>query len=285
MSFGTGQYGALGHGFSAGKQLPDALRPRYIQALAGIRCVCVSAGELHSAVVTSDGDVYTWGDGFCGQLGHGDKSPQTSPVQVNKGGLDDECVSHISCGARHTLAVTEDGEVFSWGFGHFGVLGRAYTPFDYEPEAALMAMGVEEEDGNIDEGQERHDAPAAQNRGQQQQQESAAWDFDNLMAHLNMIKNLSLADSSDQCIPRLIDSLEGIKIIGASAGHRHTLLLDEYGGMYSCGAGITGCLGLGDNCSHSYPMRIKYFDDGNIKIMQMSAGVDMSMAVNTSGKV
>ena len=70
LSFGTGQYGALGHGFSGGKQLPDVLRPRYIDALANVRCVCVSAGELHSAAVTSDGDVYTWGDGFCGQLGH-----------------------------------------------------------------------------------------------------------------------------------------------------------------------------------------------------------------------
>jgi alpha-tubulin suppressor-like RCC1 family protein len=94
-----------------------------------------------------------------------------------------------------------------------------------------------------------------------------------------------LEDSSDQCIPKLIDSLEGIKIVGASAGHRHTLLLDEGGGMYSCGAGITGCLGLGDNSSQMYPMRMKCFDDDNIKIMQMSAGVDMSMAVTTSGKV
>lgn len=68
LSFGTGQYGALGHGYSSGKQLPDSLRPQYIEALSGIRCIAVAAGELHSAVVTSDGDVYTWGDGFCGML-------------------------------------------------------------------------------------------------------------------------------------------------------------------------------------------------------------------------
>jgi hypothetical protein len=61
LSFGTGQYGALGHGFSGGKQLPDFLRPKFIEALAGVRCVCVSAGEIHSAAVSADGDVYTWG--------------------------------------------------------------------------------------------------------------------------------------------------------------------------------------------------------------------------------
>ena len=89
LSFGTGQYGALGHGYSGGKQLPDILRPTYIEgkfslvnvcrchqkslfsnicmnyihkpiALSGIRCVCIAAGELHSAAVTVDGDLYTW---------------------------------------------------------------------------------------------------------------------------------------------------------------------------------------------------------------------------------
>lgn len=63
LSFGTGQYGALGHGYSGGKQLPDVLRPQYIEALSGVRCIGISAGELHSAAVSVDGDVYTWGDG------------------------------------------------------------------------------------------------------------------------------------------------------------------------------------------------------------------------------
>lgn len=286
MSFGTGQYGSLGHGFSPGKQLPDVLRPRYVEALNGIRCVCVSAGELHSAAVTADGDVYTWGDGFCGQLGHGDKTPQPAPVQVTKGDLEDECISHVSCGARHTIAVTEEGQVFSWGLGHFGVLGRSYTRFDHEPEVALVGMGDEAEDtAAAARLQERGHQPQAPENGGAAPQGSAAWDFEALMAELDRIANLKLADSSDQCIPKIIDSLESIKIVGASAGHRHTLLLDEHGQMYSCGSGITGCLGLGDNSNQMYPMKIKQFDLLNIKIMQMSAGVDLSMAVSTTGVV
>jgi len=42
LSFGTAQYGALGHGFDAGKQLSDCLRPRYIDALKDTKCICVS---------------------------------------------------------------------------------------------------------------------------------------------------------------------------------------------------------------------------------------------------
>ena len=55
-------FGLSGHGYSAAKQLPDILRPQYIEALSHKKCICVSAGELHSAAVTSDGDVYTWGE-------------------------------------------------------------------------------------------------------------------------------------------------------------------------------------------------------------------------------
>eukprot|EP00934_Nitzschia_sp_Nitz4_P001929 Nitzschia sp. Nitz4//scaffold37_size175936//167054//169102//NITZ4_002070-RA/size175936-processed-gene-0.205-mRNA-1//1//CDS//3329549860//1929//frame0 len=284
LSFGTGQYGQLGHGFSGGKQLPDILRPKYIDALAGTRITCVSAGEIHSAAVSVDGDVYTWGDGFCGQLGHADKRPQVTPVQVEKGGLEDECVSHVSCGARHTLAVTEDGEVFSWGLGHFGVLGRSFTPYDHDSAAALAGIGGEEDEGMEPLPVEPPEgAPVEANPPREL---GNAYNFDNLMAQLDMIANLSLTDSSDQCIPKQIDSLQGVNIIGASAGHRHTLLLDNQGSLYSCGAGISGCLGHEDNQGTCfYPMKLTYLERNNVKIMQMSAGVDMSMAISTTGDV
>jgi hypothetical protein len=226
LSFGTGHSGALGFGYDRAKQLPDVLRPQYLDSLAGVRMVCVAAGELHSATVSQDGDVYTWGDGFCGQVGHGDKRPQLTPRQVTTGGLDDEVVSSISCGSRHTLAVTEDGLVFSWGLGHFGVLGRSYTPFDYDADAAVEnLMGGEggnavvnvmgggggdggdggDGDGEPDlgevvrsliaqEAQEAH--PLANDRAAQLADQDYAAE---LRAHLDLIANVSLNDSSDQC--------------------------------------------------------------------------------------
>merc|ERR1712194_212372 len=57
------------------------------------------------------------------------------------------------------------------------------------------------------------------------------------------------------------------------------------GYLYSCGAGITGCLGHGDYQSLMVPKRIESFDNGKVKIMQMSSGVDMSMAVSAVGDV
>ncbi len=278
LSFGTGQYGALGHGYNAGKQLPDALRPQYIQALQHLTCICVSAGELHSAVVTSDGDVYTWGDGFCGQLGHGDKRPRPLPKQVTSGGLEYESVESVSCGSRHTLAVTDEGECWSWGLGHFGVLGRSFTPFDYDADTAIESfqqvavpapaqpVNMEVIPANAEEQeqqQEQQALPAGvasseadrhaaimeaaaeyvretqaaaafgnhednneydreqQERNQVPEAAAALISHITNLASLDSITNLSLDDSSDQCVPKVIDSLQGIRIIGASAGHRH----------------------------------------------------------------
>ena len=55
LSFGCASHGQLGHGFSAKGVLHDEFRPKYIEALAEERIVCVSAGELHSAAVNADG--------------------------------------------------------------------------------------------------------------------------------------------------------------------------------------------------------------------------------------
>ena len=42
----------------------------------------VSCGPYHSAAVTSSGALFTWGDGLCGKLGHGDQQSISEPRQV-----------------------------------------------------------------------------------------------------------------------------------------------------------------------------------------------------------
>jgi len=276
LSFGMAQYGQLGHGYSAGKQLCDVLHPQYIDALSDYRCTCVSAGELHNAVVTDDGDVYTWGDGFCGQLGLGDKRPQMLPRQVVLGGLEEECVASVSCGARHTLCVTEDGEVFSFGLGYFGVLGRSYTPFEYDSDVAIE--GLVDDNGNLQQQQPRPDEVVVQ-------EEAILPNTDTISAAMHAL-GVTLDDGSDQCYPKLIDSLQGVAhIIGSSAGHRHTMLLDKCGGLYTFGSGLGGALGHGDCIKQEFPLKVQEFANQGIIIRQMSAGVDISMAVSTSGNV
>ena len=59
------------------------LRPRKVEAFAGRRVVAVSAGAHHSLALTADSAVFTWGEGECSCLGHGeDLSNQLLPKKV-----------------------------------------------------------------------------------------------------------------------------------------------------------------------------------------------------------
>lgn len=54
----------MGHG-----DLETEEKPRQVEVLSGLEVLFISAGSWHNAVVTSTGDLYTWGWGSDGQLG------------------------------------------------------------------------------------------------------------------------------------------------------------------------------------------------------------------------
>lgn len=58
-------------------------KPKLVETLKSIFVVDVSAGSSHSAAITSDGDLYTWGLGEYGRLGHGDVNTVTKPKHVS----------------------------------------------------------------------------------------------------------------------------------------------------------------------------------------------------------
>jgi hypothetical protein len=69
--------------------------------------------------------VYAWGENDCGQIGierRDQNECQSIPIKVN--GFNDEKVVMISCGYWHSMALTESGRVFSWGFNQCKQLGH-----------------------------------------------------------------------------------------------------------------------------------------------------------------
>ena len=109
--------GQLGHGNREGQLLP-----KKIEALAGQRVVAMLAGAMHSLAVTADGTVWSWGNGSYGQLGHGDQQNQLLPKKIET--LAGQRVVAVSAGGCHSLALTADGAVWSWGNGGAGSLGH-----------------------------------------------------------------------------------------------------------------------------------------------------------------
>jgi hypothetical protein len=68
---------SAGHGDNGWKYLP-----RWTQSLAGHTVTCVTCGSYHTAAVTNRGDLYTWGGGMYGKLGHGKGAGCFTPKRV-----------------------------------------------------------------------------------------------------------------------------------------------------------------------------------------------------------
>ncbi|XP_020923143.1 serine/threonine-protein kinase Nek8 isoform X2 [Sus scrofa] len=82
----------------------------------------VDLGTAHSAAVTASGDCYTFGSNQHGQLGTNARRVSRAPCRVQ--GLQGIKISTVACGDAFTVAIGAEGEVFSWGKGARGRLGR-----------------------------------------------------------------------------------------------------------------------------------------------------------------
>ena len=76
LTFGNGGNGRLGHGDEEAYLTPKPVAGN----LSGKICIEVSCGGLHTAVVTQDAHVYSFGDGHDGQLGLGSERQTDSFV-------------------------------------------------------------------------------------------------------------------------------------------------------------------------------------------------------------
>ncbi|CAA6653595.1 unnamed protein product [Spirodela intermedia] len=118
QAWGYNEYGQLGRGFSCeGLQKPRVLNAyaRFLdEAPELVKIIRVSCGEFHTAAISEIGEVYTWGLGSMGQLGH-------CSLQF----ADKELLPRrdISCGGVHSCAVTSKGALYAWGGGQAGQLG------------------------------------------------------------------------------------------------------------------------------------------------------------------
>jgi alpha-tubulin suppressor-like RCC1 family protein len=157
-SWGLGLHGRLGHGDEMNR-----LSPALIETIAheNIEPLSVHCGWEHSAIVTKHkGQVYTWGSNASNQLGGSGLKPGSSddtPKRVTtwleapskkknngaKDGRDQSAhkapkIVHLSCGAKHNLAVSDEGHVYSWGRGELGRLGHG----DERPKKLPSMIGA-----------------------------------------------------------------------------------------------------------------------------------------------
>ncbi|KAK9277182.1 hypothetical protein L1049_006721 [Liquidambar formosana] len=142
---GSHNFGLLGHGSEASHWIPKKVSGH----MEGIHISYISCGPWHTAAVTSAGQLFTFGDGTFGVLGHGDHSSTSIPREVET--LKGLRTMKVACGVWHTAAVVEvvtessssrpsgsssSGKLFTWGDGDKGRLGHG----DKEPMLAPQCV-------------------------------------------------------------------------------------------------------------------------------------------------
>jgi hypothetical protein len=101
----------------------------------------VTLAKLHSAVLTTDpeSNLYMCGFGPGGRLGTGDEVTRFTYTCIEGGALAGKKIASVALGQNHTLAVSSDGEIFSWGTSTYSQLGYSLprpTLKDEEPICA-----------------------------------------------------------------------------------------------------------------------------------------------------
>ncbi|MCP4117437.1 MAG: hypothetical protein GY737_19000 [Desulfobacteraceae bacterium] len=125
-AWGRNLYGEVGHGGSFGYYFGQDT-PVQISA-PGDRFKAIAAGGYNSLAIKEDGSLWTWGQTEDGQLGLGEdadnpgypaSSNQNSPVKIPISG---NFVS-IDIGSWHSVALQDNGDIWSWGHNSRGELG------------------------------------------------------------------------------------------------------------------------------------------------------------------
>ncbi|KAK4733086.1 hypothetical protein R3W88_007347 [Solanum pinnatisectum] len=117
--------GALKDG--AGNPIPvkhDVLTPKPLESNVVLDVHQIACGARHVALVTRQGEVFTWGEESGGRLGHGVEKDFSRPKLVEFLAVTN--VDFVSCGEFHTCAVSTMGDLYTWGDGthNAGLLGH-----------------------------------------------------------------------------------------------------------------------------------------------------------------
>ncbi|XP_068624475.1 regulator of chromosome condensation-like [Battus philenor] len=152
FAWGLNNYGQLG--ITGEKRRTVLYSPTECDAFtrANVTWSWVACGQHHSLALDSNGQVYAIGRTEYGRLGLGERTEDAEVLEPVPTLQSRKCVS-IATGTSNSFAVTDDGEVYSWGMGSEGQLGTGATadlnvptlsnhkPFEGRPVTRVAAGG------------------------------------------------------------------------------------------------------------------------------------------------
>ena len=267
-TWGRGTFSQLGLGDSTDRIEPCAVPGMTAPARS------VSAGWRFTVCVCEDGQVYSWGAGSAGQLGHESKLRKRVATPIKTFENMSDTIKLVSCGEKHVFALTESGVVYAWGSNEHGRLGigdkdckEKTTPYQMPPHPQAKIVDIH--------AGHRH---------------SACLDAMGRMYTWGCGGNGRLGHgiSDDQYTPKQVLSKHLTKrqrVKSIQCGHMHTSAIDETGKLFLWGCGNSGRLGQGAaTAMHEDKVRpIPVI--GDRQYMTIAAGANHNIALLPDGNM
>ena len=234
----------------------------------------VSAIDKHSLFLDSTGKVYSCGSNSRGMTGLNITFGETLvPTEITFGDTVGKTIIQVSAGEKHSLFLDSTGKVYSCGDNGNGRTGLN-TTMGETAVPTRITVGISFKTII---------------------QVSSALNHSLFLDSTGKVYSCGdsgsgatgLNTSSDIDVPTRITANISDKIITqVSAGANHSLFLDSTGKVYSCGDNADGALGLNTiSDTIEIPTEITFGDIVGKTIIQVSAGRDHSLFLDSTGKV
>ena len=138
-AWGDNDNGQIGDGTNVDKLVATPVT--MTGALASKQVTQVLSVTNRSHAITADGKLYSWGSNSAGEIGDGTTTYRKEPVAVDmSGALAGKTVAKVAGSSLHTLALTTEGKVYSWGENFGGQLGLGDTTDRLTPQLVEGAL-------------------------------------------------------------------------------------------------------------------------------------------------
>lgn len=231
----------------------------------GVRCWLVLAillGLLVTVPLTAnaaEGDVWAWGHNKYGKLGDGTTTDATSPIQFP---TQLENVVQVAGGFGHSLALLDDGTVWSWGWNGEGQLGDGTYESSTVPVQVIGPLGGDDFLTDIAKIQ------SGSNYALALTEDGTAYTWGT-----NDSRELGNGGSEDSNRPVLVSLPVGVTVVDIASGAHHGLALTDDGTVYGWGSNARGQLGIGSiSVSVSTPVEVTALTGLTSRIVKIASG-------------
>jgi len=226
--WGRNNYGQLGQGDKTDVSSP-------VKVIGDHSFIQISSGYYTTAGLKENGELWMWGYNTYGPLGTGDTVSTSSPVKViGEHNFVETALSGSTYNASFGRKAT--GEVWSWGDGHYGILGIESTAHVSSPVKVV--------------GEHSFIQVTAANRtaiGLKETGEAWVWGY-------NYYGKLGVGDAEDRSSPvKVIGDHSFMSVVSAAS---FTFGLKGNGEIWSWGQNASGRLGVGDLINRSSPVKV-----------------------------